>query len=381
MRYETLVVGGGIAGMSCALKLKEAGRDVAILTEELGGRVCYRSDVDSNFGAVFFMDNYVNAKKIIKEKAPLNVKLGDLMLHTSSAKKFKGASLTMVASLPQMLKFMSFMKKDFMPEYAAYKKDCETIQVKDAMERHPKIKRYYFMRASDLIEQLGIGKICDNFVNKFAYACTGSKINELCALDFLNVAQGVVVPLLDFTFDADEFTGKLGGKVVIDSATAVEKLPEGGWRVTCANGEPIECTYLVVATTALTTQKLLDIPEVRQPTTLVSYLVKGNPKHALDGANAHYFSDQFDIIAVAGRGDGSFNVFSRKEIDLSEWFDAPEVLYYRAWPEALFTYGDIIQPQDFDENLWIAGDVNGLGLEPAAISGIYAANRILAAAR
>lgn len=377
MRYETLVAGGGIAGMSCALKLKEQGRDVAILTDELGGRVCYRRDLDSNFGAVFYMDNYTHAKKILKEKSPLNVKLGDLMLHTSPSKKFKGTSPTMVASLPQMFKFMSFMKKDFMPNYAAYKKDCETMPVIDAMERHPEIKRYFGMRASEVISQLGIDRICDNFINKFAYACTGSKIDELCALDFLNVAQGVVIPLYDFTFDATEFAEKLDGKVIIDSATSVEKLPEGGWRVTCSSSKPIECSYLVVATSALVTQKLLDIPEVRRPTTLVSYLVKGSPRDTLNGASAHYFGDLFDIIAVASRGDGSFNVFSRKKIDLQKWFDDPEVLYKRVWPEALFTYGNIIQKQDWDENLWIAGDVNGLGLEPAAISGVYAANRIL----
>mgnify|MGYP002865778560 CR=1 FL=1 len=64
--YETIVVGGGISGMSCALKLKENGRDVAIITDELGGRVCYDPELKNNFGAVFYMENYKNAKKIVQ---------------------------------------------------------------------------------------------------------------------------------------------------------------------------------------------------------------------------------------------------------------------------------------------------------------------------
>lgn len=376
MDAETIVVGGGIAGMSCALRLKEHGRDVLIITDELGGRVCYRADLDSNFGAVFYMDNYVHSKKLLTSKGPLNVKLGDLMLHTSPEKAFKGMSLTMALSLLQMLAFMKFMKKTFIPEYSAYKKDCETMQVKDAMKRHPMMERYFHMKASEVIAELGVEKICDNFISKFAYACTGSRIEELGGLDFLNVAQGVVIPLYDFSFDAGSFAKKIDDRVVIDTIVRVEKA-DGGWKVVGADGREYACANLVIATTGLVTQKLLGIPEVRQPTTLVSYLVKGTPNADIARAGAHYYSDRFDIIACAGRGDGTFNVFSRTEIDLGEYFDDYEVLYYRVWPEALFTYGEQIQPQDWDENLWIAGDINGLGLEPAAISGIYAANRIL----
>ena len=376
MHADTIVVGGGMAGMSCALALREHGRDVQLITDELGGRVCYRADLDSNFGAVFYMDNYVHAKKILTSKGPLNVKLGDLMLHTSPEKAFKGVSGTMIASLPQMLKFRRFMKKSFMPEYAAYKKDCETMQVKDAIKRHPSIERYFHMKASDVIEELGIDKICDNFISKFAYACTGSRINELCALDFLNVSQGVVVPLFDFSFDAQAITRKLGGKVTIATVSSVEKT-DGGWKVSCEDGTSWTCTHLVVATPGLVTQRLLAIDKVRQPTKLVSYLIKGIPNAEIAKAGAHYFSDAFDIIACASRGDGTFNVFSRTEIDLGEYFDEYEILYCRTWPEALFTYGSQIQDQDWDSNLFIAGDINGLGLEPAAISGIYAANRIL----
>ena len=375
--YETIVVGGGISGMSCALKLKENGRDVAIITDVLGGRVCYDPELKNNFGAVFYMENYKNAKKIVDYANPMETDLFQLMLHTSPEKVFRAASPTMALSLPQLLKFKKFMEEDFMPEYQKYKDDCEIMPVEQAFEKHPDIKRYYYMKASDLIQELGIDAIADNFVSKFAYACTGCKINQLNGLDFLNTTQGTVIPIYNFTFDPEAFTAKIDGKVVYDTIVKVEKQEDASWKVTGESGKSYTCQNLVVATTGLTTQKLMGIPEVRQPTTLVSYLVKGIAKQAIQKASAHYFGDSFDVIAITQRYDGLWNVFSRCEIDLEPYFVSHEVVKYIVWPESLFTYGHTIMKQDWDENCYLAGDLNGLGLEPASIAGIYAANRIL----
>lgn len=375
--YETIVVGGGISGMSCANKLKENGRDVAIITDELGGRVCYDTQLKNNFGAVFFMENYKNAKKIVDYESPMDIKLTELMLHTSDTKVFRGASLTMAKSLPQLLKWQKFMNEEFMPMYQKYKDDCEIMPVSEAFKKYPKIERYYHMKASDLIVELGIDAIADNFVSKFAYACTGSKINELNALDFLNTTQGTVIPIYNFTFDAEAFTAKLDGKVLYDKVVKVAKQKDKSWKVTCESGASYTCQYLVVATTGLTTQKLLNVPEVRQPTTLVSYLVKGMATGDIRKAQSHFYGDYSDVISIAQRYDGLWNIYARCEVDLAPYFLTYEILKYRVWPESLFTYGDCVMKQDWDENCWVAGDLNGLGLEPAAIAGVYAANRIL----
>jgi len=375
--YETIVVGGGISGMSCALKLKENGRDVAIITDVLGGRVCYDSELKNNFGAVFYMENYKNAKKIVDFEAPMTTDVLQLMLHTSPEKVFRFASPTMAVSLPQMVKFQKFMNETFIPEYNRYKDDCEIMPVAEAFEKHPDIKRYYYMKASDVIAELGIDAIADNFVGKFAYACTGCKLNQLNGLDFLNVTQGTVIPIYTFTFDPEAFTAKLDGKVVIDTIVKVEKQKGGSWKVTGESGTSYTCQNLVLATTGLTTQKLLGIDEVRQPTMLVSYLVKGMPTPDIRKASAHYYGDSFDVIAITQRYDGLWNIFASKELDLGRFFQSYKVIKYIVWPEALYTYGDVIMKQDWDENCYIAGDANGLGLEPASVAGIYAANRIL----
>lgn len=380
MDFETIVVGGGMSGMSAALKLKEAGRDVAIVTKTLGGRVEFSEKYDCNWGAVFFMENYKNATKIVDDLGVMTAELGSLMLHTSEQKYFKGNSLTMILSVPQLNKFKKFMLNDFMPDYQAYKDDCEVMPVPKAFARHPKVERYYRMKASEVIAELGIQKVCDNFVSKFAYACTGSKINELNALDFLNVAQGAVTPIHDFKFTPAKIEERLDGKVVYDPATSLWKNEDGTWRVVCESGREFTAKNVIIAAPGFTTQKLVDLKTIRQPTMLCTYHVKGTlaPKYA--SCNAHYFGDTFDIIAINKTRDGNYNIYTRCEMKLDKYFTSHEVLDYRVYPEALFVYGDVVAPQDLGDGRIIAGDMNGLGLEPACVSGIYAANRVLGVA-
>lgn len=43
----------------------------------------------------------------------------------------------------------------------------------------------------------------------------------------------------------------------------------------------------------------------------------------------------------------------------------------------MYVQGAAFMEQQYGAGLYVAGDHNGLGLEPAAISGIFAANQII----
>jgi hypothetical protein len=47
------------------------------------------------------------------------------------------------------------------------------------------------------------------------------------------------------------------------------------------------------------------------------------------------------------------------------------------WEKAMYIQGSAYMEQQYGDHIYVAGDHNGLGLEPAAISGIYAANQII----
>ncbi|WP_449385849.1 hypothetical protein [Cellulomonas soli] len=76
--------------------------------------------------------------------------------------------------------------------------------------------------------------------------------------------------------------------------------------------------------------------------------------------------------------DGSVLVYSREpEVDLDALFVRHELLARRDWDKAMYVSGRAYVEQQYGESTYVAGDHNGLGLEPAAISGVYAARQIL----
>jgi hypothetical protein len=164
----------------------------------------------------------------------------------------------------------------------------------------------------------------------------------------------------------------------------VRRGDDAGYVVETASGTTRTAVHVVLATPADVTARIVKpvvkLPTIRNASVLYAYLVRGRMMARYRNHLVHIFADDIPIIFTAKRKEGEYEVFTEKEIDLGEYFDAHEVVECVHWPKALFTNPNIVLDQDIDANLYMAGDHNGLGMEPAAISGIYAANRILGAA-
>ena len=90
------------------------------------------------------------------------------------------------------------------------------------------------------------------------------------------------------------------------------------------------------------------------------------------------FSSNYEISAITKEYNNTNLVFSRnRDTDLGKYFSTWEVINRADWDTALFVNGNYLLEQNFNKEITIAGDHNSCGLEPACISGIYAANRVL----
>jgi hypothetical protein len=386
--HETIIVGGGAAGINCALKLQEAGRPYLLVTDRMGGRIMFRTDLQMNFGAVFYFGNYHHMKKILTPGPKVLPSLLEGCCHPDGRTQYAALSPRTLRHAGQLLKFRSFMLKQFIPQYERFKSDCEVMQVKDALEKNASIKELFYLSADQLIAREGIQQIADDLVSQFAHGCTGSRIQTLSALDYLNCVQALVLELKRFTFDEDAMTERLrGGSGAVELAVvkAVSKNDDGSYAVETASGASHVAQNVVLATPADVTAKVVKpvvkLPKIRNASVLYAYLVRGRMKARYRNHIVHIFADDIPIIFTAKRKEGEYEVFAEKEIDFGEYFGACEVVECVHWPKALFTNPNIVLDQDLDANLYMAGDHNGLGMEPAAISGIYAANRILGVAR
>jgi hypothetical protein len=381
---ETIIVGGGCAGMFAAIKLQEAGRSFTLITDRMGGRIMYRKDLKTNFGAVFYFGTYKNMKKILTEGPKVLPSLTDAVCHQDKTTQYSALSLRTLKHIGQLAKFFLYMRCKFIPHYTKFKDNCEVMQVKDALKKDPFMEELFYMTADQWVARMGIQGIANDLISQFAHACTGSFIRTLSALDYLNTVQGLVSELRIFSFDEDAMTARLRGakgNVVFDTVTSVRKNGDGAYAVDTKSGVTYTAKNVVLATPADVTVEIVkpvvEIPAIRNAPPLYGMLIRGRMKERYQKAIVHIFTDTIPIIWTRKRTESEWEVFTEKEIDLDEYFDTYEVIEKIYWPKSLFTNPNIVLDQDLAENLYMAGDHNGLGMEPAAVSGIYAANQII----
>lgn len=400
---ETIIVGCGCAGMNAALELKKAGRPYLMVTDVVGGRISNDEERHMNYGAVFHFGNYHHMldpdKDIIQSTTDVLPSLTQGACNDGQ-RQWAALSPKTFGDLPSLWRYMKFMRTEFLPHYEEFKKNCETMQVSAALAKDPFMDRLYHETADQMIDRLNVKPIADDLVSMFAHACTGTPPRKLSALDYLNCVQPLtmelpsmklVMSLKRFDFDTDRMARRLGeapGKLVLATVTEVFQV-EGGWRVALHDGSSYTAKNLVLATPADLTADLLapvkSVPdiEVRNASVLYAYYLKATPKPRYARHTVHIFNEKTPIIFIADRKGGEYEIFTEVDfekdggVQMDEYFDQWSIIGKRYWPQALFTNPNIVTDQNPAPGLILAGDQNGLGMEPAAISGVYAANKVL----
>jgi len=375
MQGKTIIVGGGMAGIACAMRLLQAGQDFTLITDDLGGRIRYSPEAGVNFGAYFVMGNYAHARQLVRRGRWINP--ADVRFHNGAREHFTAFSLHSLGLLGEFLRFYAALG-EFSRHYERFKRGCLTVSHREALAADPYMATIYATPAPEFIRQRRFEKVAADYVGKFAYACTGADPQNMTALDFLNVSMSLMVPIHQLEFDPQALAAKLGTHLVKDTITGIENRA-GRHILKGKSGMTYSADNLVLATPAAVTQELLDLGEIRGASQIYVYHLKGELKPVYRRNAINLFPPDGPMMLTARQFDGTYLVYgSRKEIDLNAVCERYELLDTCGWEKAMYVYGKAHMEQEYGEGVYVAGDHNGLGLEPAAISGLYAANRILA---
>jgi hypothetical protein len=371
---KTIIVGGGMAGVSCAVKLLEAGEDFLLVTDDLGGRIKYSAEAKVNFGAYFVMASYVNAKRLVSKGRWINPL--DSCFHNSANERFKAISWHTLTQLSGLVRFY-FALREFSKHYEIFKQRCLTIPQKEALKADPYLEKIFSMPAPQFAKEKNIERVVADYVSKFAYACTGASLEQITALDFLNVSMGMITPIHCLIFEPESVAQRLEKKLVRDSVVSVGKW-SGGYTVSGDSGQIYRAENVVIATPAAVTQKLLGLEEIRKASRIYVFHIKAELKPMYRGASMNLFPSTSEFMLTVKQHDGSILVYSReKNTDLNQICERFELLATMDWEKAMYVQGKAFMEQQYGDGIYVAGDHNGLGLEPAAISGIFAANQII----
>ena len=374
MDAQTIIVGGGMAGMSCALRLKAYNRPFIMITDRLGGRVLYDPERKENYGALFVMQNYHYARKILKTEHWINTT--KVMFHDSSSECFPTLSKKLITVLPSLARFVKELIV-FSWHYEKFKRNWLVMPMQAALKEDPYMDVVFHKPAADFVAERRLGDAMESYVGKFIYACTLTTYDQISAFDLMTVSLGLLLPVYLFSFDEDAMMEKLREELVLDSVRYVTKKKDA-YEIKTADNQTFKAANVVLATPAAVTAELLGLPVIRGASKAYTFHVKGKPKSIYTEKMWNLFSNKNIASALIENWDGTFMLYTCfKEVHLGDYFDEHQLIERFDWEKAMYVHGRAFVPERFDDRLLIVGDHNGLGLEPTCISGIHAANQII----
>jgi glycine/D-amino acid oxidase-like deaminating enzyme len=370
---ETIILGGGIAGLACGRRLCDAGAEFAIVSPDIGGRIRRSRDGALNLGAYYVMDDYRHVRRYVRRGR----KLGplDRRVHVGN-RSYSARNWRAVAYLAQSLRFRRLLR-EFRSHYEAFKRACEAASQARALRADPFLWDLYRGKASDLIEAHPIADFVDAFAAPGLHGSTFLPIRRLSGFVFLQFALPMIVPIHEFSFRRDAMIRGFEGAIRTGSAARIRR--DGGLhRVELEGGEVMRARNLVVATPIDVSARLLDLGPVKEPVRAHMFQIAGTLRPPFTGGRIHLFGQDDSTLAIARQEDGSILFCSRDEKpDFERFFRTHRVVEHHHWNPAFNLEGDALLECERGENLYLIGDCNVCGLEDSFITGLYAANRIL----
>ncbi len=188
----------------------------------------------------------------------------------------------------------------------------------------------------------------------------------------------MVIPAYEFTFRFETLMAGFEEALVLASVTEITRTTDHYEIRTHSTGS-FAADNVVVATPIEVASLLLDLGETKSPIRGHTYRLRGALRQPWARVGFSLFPDSSDTCSIAQQNDGSILLLSVSEDpDFARYFSDWEVVEHLHWKPAFHLGGFALLECEQGAGLYLIGDHNVCTLEDAFITGIHAANRILA---
>jgi glycine/D-amino acid oxidase-like deaminating enzyme len=375
---DTIIVGAGIAGLACARRLHDAGHTFLVISEKIGGRIQRSGDNTVNLGAYYVRSDYSNVNRYMQ----LGRRLDWLSIqrHDADGNAYGYWNRRLLLHLAQAARFLRLLVQ-FRRRYNRLKQRSVVIGQVAAIRSDPLLQRLYHQPAADFIEQHRIGDLAHWYLEPGVHGTTFTGLLDITAFTLLIAALPILIPAYEFTPRLDELIDGFVDAIAADSVTGISTHPNGYEVRTRAHGTLIT-QRLVVATPPDVAQQLLGLPTSKRPATAHMFHVAGTLRHPYDRGDIHLFPATDTTLAIVRQQSGAILACSQeRHPDFDRYLTTWRVIEHTHWNPAFHIIGDGLHKCEQGPNLYMIGDHNIVGLEDAYLTGLYAANRIIAQTR
>ena len=373
-RYETVIVGGGIAGLACARRLSDSRHHFLLITEDIGGRIRMSRDGTANLGAYYVRADYLHVNRFVERGRRIRRRQ---ILRGRNDGSFTRSDLPLLWHLPQTVRFIRLMR-EFRRHYDAFKRDCLLVSQAEAIRGDPLLWDLYREPARRFVRRHRIEEIAQSYLVPAIQGTGFTSLDGLTAFTLLVGVLPTIVPIHEYTFRFERLTAGFEDDVLIDAVTKVAQTPDGYLVETNQNGS-LTADNVVVATPTGVSARLLGLDSVKAPLAAHMFLVRGDLR--LPWATARYilFPENHPIFAIAQLPAGTTLLSAvSSDPDFARYFHRWDVVEHHHWNPAFHLGGDALLDCEQRPRLYLVGDHNVCDLEDTYITGLHAANRILA---
>lgn len=370
---EIIIVGAGLAGLGCALKLWQKGeKNFLIISEDIGGRVKTSPDSNVNYGAYYITKDcktvmaYVDVKEVMR--------LSNYRFRDDNGKDYPLFSFKLLKhfyALTKLLIDLIIFRKHFLQ----IRKMSFEKSRKDLIEGDPLIKKYYHQVAGDYIKERGLESLVKDFLEQALWASFFVDCRTVPTFIFLQCLLPMITKTYSFQLRTDKIISPFEESVVFGSIAYIQKT-EKGFVLKTKDGLDYVCKKLVLATPMTITNSLVSPQNIKKTIECKYFHIRGKLKPQYDRHKFNFFPVNQDV-ALSRELDGSYLYFYTKDPKIEDYFLESEIITSGQWKPALILLGDEYINLNPEKNLFLANDHDVASTEDAFINGMYTAKLVL----
>ncbi len=376
--YKTIIVGGGISGLSAARKLFDNNEDFLLISKELGGRMHASKSFGVDYGAAYMTQDYKNVLKYVEKGDRL--KVSDLYFINSNNNLATFYTLQNLKYLPKILKFLYILKK-FRRRFIAYRKKAPYKSIQECFEEDKFLLKLWNLPASEFIKKNGFEILDEYYGNPVTNSTAFVESDKINTVYYLGMFFPTITKTWSFNFKhtIKKLIEGYEDKIKIASVIKVEKKEENLFKVHTSKDD-FFARNIIFAAPQIALKNVYDnLPEPHLQEPVYSYHVAGLRRDIYQNKKVIFFRPRHHTLTILWHNpNGADLVYTKNpNPDFREYYEKYHIVKKIHWNPAIIIPDNKFVPQELEKNVYLASDYNISGLEDSFITGLYAANQIL----
>jgi glycine/D-amino acid oxidase-like deaminating enzyme len=373
-RIDNLIVGGGVSGLACARQLHDSGVPFVLVTDQLGGRLL-ASGRGHPLGAVMVHEDYVHMLQHTRRSSRPRVLRSYIWNGT------KGVHTLLQVDWLRAFRFGKVLAR-FRESLNRLRGRTPLTCQKELMEADPWLRELVSQSARDFIREHGIERLAERLLGPLAGAVFLCDWEELNAFHFCVGAYFTSgrPRRADWSDTVASLTRGYSDRIVIDRVESIEETDGGGAYRVAARERQYVAKRLVLSTPVAASLELISVPDDAQQIRCHVFHILGKRRSLYRPKCSLLMGPRDEIKIFDAQPDGIDVVYSaHAEPDFARYYEDHSVLEHHFWQPAIQLSRAEWRPLRPRPNLFTIGDYNICGLEDSYVTGLFAANKIIAA--